>query len=248
MFENDGEDYNIYKISQQYQSFSGKVLLPLDEYLEKIRRELIKLMIKSYEAELNVNLIFGSKTNSNDECNVFIKTKSADIDVIFNQLIEKLEDLKNINFLLKGVEPITYSFIKIIIKNTFVKSPDWIKNKKCTINPQKKDNKCFQYSIIVSLYHKEIKNNPGRISKIKPFINNLNWENINFPPEEKDYKTFGMNNKSIDLNILQVNEQKRSHFYNSDFNKTREKQVISLMINNNEKQHYLAVKRLNGLF
>ena len=199
-------------------------------------------MTKNYEAELNVNLVFGSKTSLNDECNVFIKTNSADIDEIFDQLIKKHEDLKNIGFVLKGVESITYSFTKIIIKNTFIESPDWIKNKKCTINPQNKDNKCFQYSIIVSLYHKEIKNNPERISKIKPFINNLNWENINFPPEEGDYKTFEMNNKSIVLNILQVNEQKISHFYRSEFNKTREDKVKLLMINDNEKQHYLAVK------
>ena len=39
----------------------------------------------------------------------------------------------------------------------------------------------------------------------------------------------------------------------SEFNKTREKQVILLMINDTEcnfleKQHYLAVKKLNGLF
>ena len=31
-FEDDEEDYNIYKINQQYQSFSNKTLLPLDEY------------------------------------------------------------------------------------------------------------------------------------------------------------------------------------------------------------------------
>ena len=72
-------------------------------------------------------------------------------------------------------------------------------------------------------------------------------ENINFPPKEQDYRTFGMNNKSIALNILQVNEQKISHFYKSEFNKTRENKVIVLMINDNEKQHYLAVKKLNGL-
>ena len=125
MFEEDDEDYNIYKINQQYQSFYGQALLPLDEYLEKIRRELIKLMIQNFEAELKVNLVFGSKTYSSDECNVFIKTKSADV---FDQLTEKHEDLKNINFLLKGVESITYSFIKIIIKNTFVETPDSIKN------------------------------------------------------------------------------------------------------------------------
>ena len=97
------------------------------------------------------------------------------------------------------------------------------------------------------MYNKEIKNNPERISKIKPFINHINWENINVPPKKQDYKTFEMNNKSIALNILQVNEQKMSHFYKSQFNKTREKQVILLVINDNEKQHYLAAKRLNGL-
>ena len=73
-------------------------------------------MTKDHEIELNANLVFGSKNNSNNECNVFIKTKSADIDEIFDQLIEKHEDLKKINFLLKGVESITYSFIKIITK------------------------------------------------------------------------------------------------------------------------------------
>ena len=78
----------------------------------------------------------------------------------------------------------------IINNPTLIETPEWIKNKKFTINPQNKDNKCFQYSIIVSLYNKEIKNNPERISKIKPFINNLN-----FPPQEPDHKTFEMNNK-----------------------------------------------------
>ena len=57
-----------------------------------------------------------------------------------------------------------------------------------------------------------------------------------------------MNNKSIALYILQVNKQKISPLYKSEFNKTREKQVILLMINDNEKQHYLAVKKLNVFF
>ena len=211
MFEDDDEDYKIYKINQQYDSFS-------------IRPELIKLMTKNYEVELNVNLVFRSEINPNNECNIFIKTKSANIDEVFGQLIKKHQDLKNINFSLKGLESITYSFTKFIVKNIFIESPDWIKNKKCTINEQNQDNKCFQYSII-SLYHKEIKNKPERISKIKLFINNLNWENINFPPEEQNYRTFDMNNKSVALNILQVNEQKISHLYKSEFNKTKEKQV-----------------------
>ena len=56
-----------------------------------------------------------------------------------------------------------------------------------------------------------------------------------------------MNNKSIALNILQVNEQKISHYYMSEFNKTREKQVTLLIISDGQKQHYLFVKNLNSL-
>ena len=77
----------------------------------------------------------------------------------------------------------------------------------------------------LSLYHKQIGKTFCRISCIKPFIDNFSWENINFPPQELDYKTFEINNKSIALNVLQEAE-KKSHFYKSEFNKTREKQVI----------------------
>ena len=49
-----------------------------------------------------------------------------------------------------------------------------MKNKK-TINPiNKKDKKCFQYSVIVGLNHEEIKKDLQRITKIKPFTNKYN--------------------------------------------------------------------------
>ena len=69
LFEDYEKDYNIYEINQQYQSFSNKTLLPLDEYLKKIRPGLINLITKNHEVELNVNLVFRSKTNPNNECN-----------------------------------------------------------------------------------------------------------------------------------------------------------------------------------
>ena len=79
-------------------------------------------------------------------------------------------------------------------------------------------------------------------------MNNINWTSINFPPQEQDYQTFEMNNKSIALNVLRANQEKISHLYKSEFNETREKQVILLMITDNEKHspHYLFVKSLNA--
>ena len=46
-------------------------------------------------------------------------------------------------------------------------SPDWIKNKKATKNPNnKKDSKCFQYTVIVGLNYKEIKKDPQKMTKM----------------------------------------------------------------------------------
>ena len=42
-------------------------------------------------------------------------------------------------------------------------SPDWIKNKKATINPINDDDKCFQYAATVTLNHKEIGRNSLKI-------------------------------------------------------------------------------------
>ena len=95
-----------------------------------------------------------------------------------------------------NIESITYNFTEII-GNTFHQTPTWLGPKRCTINPQNDDNKCFQYAVTLFLYHQKIGRNSFRVSKIKPFDNNLDWNNINFSPQEQDYKTFEMNNKSI---------------------------------------------------
>ena len=106
-----------------------------------------------------------------------------------------------------------------------------------------------------SLYHQEIGRNLFSISKIKPFVNNINWKSINFPPQEQNYKISEMNNKSIALNILKQTEKEKekiSQSYNSQFNKTRENQVILLIMQDDEcnsrwKQHYFFVKNLTSL-
>ena len=70
---------------------------------------------------------------------------------------------------------------------SYIDSPDWIKNKKATINPtNKKDHKCFQYTVTVTLCYEEIKKDQQKITKIKPFINKYNWEGIDVQSEKDD--------------------------------------------------------------
>ena len=110
------------------------------------------------------------------------------------------------NFVFESVDLLSYHIHKTSLKRgkSYIKSPEWVINKRATINPKNKDNKCFQYSITVALNHQNIENHPERISNIKPFIDQYNWEGIDFPSGIKDWKKFERNNKTIALNILYV--------------------------------------------
>ena len=101
-----------------------------------------------------------------------------------------------------------YHLHKTSLKKTgssYVDSPKWLKNKKATINSKNNDNNCFQYATIAALNDEQIKNYPEIVSNLKPFIDQYDWKGINFPPkQEKDWKKFESNSKSIVLNILFV--------------------------------------------
>ena len=50
------------------------------------------------------------------------------------------------NFVFESVDLLSYSFHKIGLRGrSYIKSPEWILNKRATINPKNNDNKCFQY-------------------------------------------------------------------------------------------------------
>ena len=78
-------------------------------------------------------------------------------------------------------------------------------NKKAAINPKNNDDKCFQYSITLTLNHKNIVKDPQRISKINPFNDQYNWKEISFPSYKNDWIKFESNNKTRALNILPYN-------------------------------------------
>ena len=72
---------------------------------------------------------------------------------------------------------------------SYIDSPNWIKNKKATINPKNKDDKCFEYAITITLNYEEIKKNPETASSIKPFTNKYKSKGINYPSKLDDWKT-----------------------------------------------------------
>ena len=110
-----------------------------------------------------------------------------------------------------GIYLLYYDFNKISLNRggSYIESTKWIKDKKSTINPKNNGYKCFQYAVTVALNHDKINKDPQRVSKIKPFIGQYNWNDIDFRSTSKDWKKFELNNESIALNILYVPHKTR---------------------------------------
>ena len=206
-------------------------------------------MIKEKKGEWKIQLImkinFISSKNFNETRDMYSKSDNFEIMMgvdtneiiknLFNSILQRYQKglqelMRGSDFVFDYVESLNYIFHKIDIKRSgsYIEAPKWIKNKKATINPQNKDDKCFQYAVTIALNYDRIEKHPERLNNVKPFINQYDWT---------DWKKFELNNKSIALNVLYVLEGEKTikHAYKSKYNLKRENQVILLMITNGEK-------------
>ena len=244
--------------------FNTKVKKTLKEYLaliEKYLRELINYYKNKgeWQAQLIAEIIFISLKPGSDETRI-MHTRSDNIEItigddnddiieeIFKSFLQKYEEnlqnkMRGSDFEFDGINFLYYDFNEISLYRggSCIDSPKWLKDKKSTINPKNNDDKCFQYAVTLALNLDNVDNHPERISKIKPFINQYNWKDIDFSSTRKDWKNFELNNE-VAFNILYIphNTRKTQVAYKSKNNLTCDKQVILLMITNGEKWHYLS--------
>ena len=156
--------------------------------------------------------------------------------------------MRGSEFVFDCINELHYKLHKVDLNRgrSYIDSPRWLKNKKATINPKNmNDDRRSQHALTVALNYGNIKNHPERTKNIEPFIDQYNWDEINFPSDQKDWKEFKSNNKSIALNALYLPHNTKT--YKSKYNLNRENQVILLMITDGTKCHYLAVKKFGCL-
>ena len=80
------------------------------------------------------------------------------IKLLFESLLQKYEEnlqekMKGSDFEFDGVNFLYYDFKKMSINRggSYIDSPQWLKNKKSTINSKNNDDKCFQYALTLAL-------------------------------------------------------------------------------------------------
>ena len=251
---------------------NGNDSLSLDEYLKLIKPYLYDLInVHKAKGEWKIQLsaeisFISQKPNSNEIRVMFTRNTPEEFMIgseteevaekLIMSILQKYQDnlqnkMKGSDFIFNGINYLYYDLNRITISKggSYIESPKWLKDKKCTINQKNNDNKCFQYASTLALNINSIDKHHQRITKIKPFIDNYNWNDINFPAIKRDWNKFELNNKNVALNIRYVpfNTKKVEIAYKSKYNLIRDKQIILLMISSGENCHYLVVKNLSRL-
>ena len=186
---------NDHKTQGEWRTHSGNTIIK-----NKTQRE--------WKVSLTMAVNFISSKKDSDETPRTMHTKSDNIETMmgsetdeimeepFESLLERYqkglqESMRGSEFVFDSVDALYYDLNKVssIRGGSYTDSPEWIKNKKATINPKKNDHRYFQYAAAVALNFVQIKKDPQKISKIKPFIDQYNWKGINFLSHKKQWKS-----------------------------------------------------------
>ena len=88
------------------------------------------------------------------------------IEKLFESLLQNYykdleEPMTGSGFVRESIDILYYQLQKIGLKRegSYIDSPEWLKNKKATINPKNNDGNCFQYVLTVALNHQNIEKN-----------------------------------------------------------------------------------------
>ena len=249
---------------KEIECYPFKYILLIEKYLQELINQYKNQ--SEWKVQLTAEINFISLKPGSDEMRIMhVRSDSEEftsgddtneiMKSLFQSFIQRYEEslqneMKGSDFGFDGINFLYYDFNKTSIYRggTYIDSSKWLKDKRSTINPKNKDNKCFQYAATVALNIDKINEDPQRISKIKPFIDQYNWKDIEFPTTSKDWKKIELNNK-VASNILYVphNTKRIRVAYRSKYNVIHEEQIILLMITDGKKWHYLTIKNLSGL-
>ncbi|XP_057296218.1 uncharacterized protein LOC130625168 [Hydractinia symbiolongicarpus] len=172
------------------------------------------------------------------------------LDTMFSQVRTHVENpaLPKSGFTISRIMHIDVDFHKLRLTrgSSYIKAPKWILTKKAIINPMNEDEECFKWSIMSALHHEEIGTNPQRISKLEPYMEQYSWQAIEFPTSIKDISKFEKNNPDIAVNVLYLTGKTFNILRQSTHN-GREKQVNLLLLTDDKKSHYIAIKNPSRL-
>jgi len=246
-------------------------MVSVEQYLQRTRhhvKRVLEEMVRrggSWKVQVNVSILF-RKRDGSDEYTAPIWSSAhtvmegMDMEEFLDEMRAYL--MQQYEMMLNTMEASDYVFVRIVEMTyhchrvdlnrggSYIELPDWVKNKKCCINPKNKDDdKCFKWAVIAALHHKDIGDHPERISKLRSYIDRYDWSGIEFPTPSTQWKKFEKQNPNVALNVLVIEAEKEiRQGYISKYNTERPKCADVLIVEAGNKRHYTAIKSLPTLF
>ena len=190
--------------------------------------------------------------------------EETDESELYNEMVEEIEEeiqkvqnaegsgwmfLKVIKFVLHTTrwEPLNGS--------SYIPLDPYLANKKCLINMQNEDDKCFMWSVLRALYPKDT--NPQRIDKdLKSKQNSINMKGIHYPVDLKAIDRFETQNPNISMSVVGYNKVDLVHPIRISKYTGCDHDIVLLLLKEavkgengkiEEKTHYTLVKNKSAL-
>ena len=124
--------------------------------------------------------------------------------------------IKGSDFVFESVDLLDYKLHRVRLNRggSYIKSPEWLENKKAVINPKnKKDDECLRWSTIFALIHNDIMK-----KEFENIFKKIKYKD--FLSHKRDWEYFEQNNESIAVNVLLAsqNSEKITLLYKSEHN------------------------------
>ena len=191
----------------------------------------------------SVNLAFNSR--------MLTVYNLSNMDEIVSAMIEHMKQqienpaLRDSKFVSDGVIGMNIDFHRLNLTrgSSYLPLPEWLAEKGAIINPKNSDMECFEWAVIAAMKWKDIGNHPERISKLRRYKDDFDWDGIKFPASFRDIKRFESRNE-ITINIPAL-EGKKVYICRKGKEYGRVANLMLITARNNK--HYIVIKSLRRL-
>ena len=137
------------------------------------------------------------------------------MDTIASEMIKHIKQqienpaLKDSKFVFDEVIHMNIDFHRLNLTrgSSYLPLPEWLAKKGAIINPKNSDMECFKWAVIAAMKWREIGDLPERISKLRRYEEDFDWDGIKFRALFRDIKRFESRN-GITINILALERKK----------------------------------------
>ena len=175
----------------------------------------------------------------------------SDMGEIASEMIEHMQQhienpaLRDSKFVFNGIIWMDINFHRLNLTrgSSYIPLPDSLAKKDTIINPKNSNMECFKWAVIAAMKWRDIDNHPERISKLRRYEDDFDWDGMKFPASTRDIKRFESRNE-ITINILKFEDKK---VYICRKGKEYDGVANLMLITDHNEKHYVAIKSLSKL-